>query len=158
LALVLLSAAPRGFAAKNSVCLSFDAHVRLGLEHAFNDRLGLKYDLGASPLGTVVADVLAVVYLLAPEKRWQFALCPGIPYAGAPMTFDEGMVSLGVTALTRYRFSDRVSLDLRTGVAFPFYLARGKPVIRTYFWPDLSLGVTFTPRRSAGRAGSSQPE
>lgn len=126
--------------------------LRYGMEHRFNDRIGGRFDIGASPVGLIVADVLMFVYLLPESKKWQVNICAGITNAGVPFSFNEAMVALGASVLVRRRLTDILNFEFRLGEGFPFFFAKDKDIIRDTdlplgLWPDIMIGLSWTPRK-----------
>ena len=149
---ILLTAACAAQAqeSKNALCfaMNWQFGILAGIEHRFNERSGLKADLGAAIFGLVLADALFVVYLLPEQYRWQLALCAGVPNAGAPMTFEGGMVSLGGDILARFKATQKVGIDMRIGAGKPLFFEKDKDIIRDInfpldLWPDFAVGVSI---------------
>lgn len=148
--LLLIAATEKSYSSENLLCLSLDwqASIRCGVEYKINRPLGIKWDAGIAIPGILVADAFLVVYLLPEKYRWQLNICAGIPNVGTPLTFSGAMVSFGGSILTRYKISEKVSIDLRVGEGFPLFFEKDKNIIRHInfpfnLWPDLTFSVNF---------------
>lgn len=135
-----------------SISLNWQLAVLAGIEHKFNDHIGLRGDIGVAIFGVVVADALFMVYFLPNHCRWQVGLGAGVPNAGMVLSFDAGMVSLGGAVLTRFKASDRLNIDFRLGTGFPLFFEKDQEMIRDIhfplnLWPDIMLGVSFEMRK-----------
>jgi hypothetical protein len=146
--------AGKSFASENLFCinLNWQLAVLAGIEHKFNDHIGLRGDFGMAIFGLVVADALFMVYLLPDHYRWQVGLSAGVPNAGMALTFDAGMVALGGTVLTRFKATDKLNIDFRLGTGFPLFFEKDTEMIRDInfpldLWPDIMLGVSFEIRK-----------
>jgi hypothetical protein len=152
--MLIVLIAGKTYASENLFCVNINIQlgVLAGIEHKFNDHIGLRGDFGLAIPGLVIVDALFMVYFLPDTYRWQVGLGVGVPNAGMPFSFDAGMVSLGGTVLTRFKASDKLNIDFRLGAGFPLFFEKDNDVIRdTGFplglWPDLMLGVSFELRK-----------
>ncbi len=148
---LLFALTAKSFSSDNLFCLGLDwqLSIRGGIEHKFNHRLGMKYDIGISIIGLLVADALVTVYLLPEDSRWELNICAGIPNFSTPITFEGAMLSFGGSLLTRFKINEKVSIDLRIGEGYPLFFEKDKDIIRDIhfplnLWPDFVLGVSFS--------------
>ncbi|MHC4781373.1 MAG: hypothetical protein ACYTFG_22590 [Planctomycetota bacterium] len=126
--------------------LDWTVGSRAGLEHVVDHPLGFKAHIGMSPFGLITADAFAVIYCLPQDHYFRLNVLLGIPFTGATVTFEGGLVALGGSIEVGYWTNPRVSLNFRIGAGFPFFFERGKDAIRnTQFplnlWPDLAFTV-----------------
>jgi len=147
---ILLITAVSGFSSDNLLCfgINLQAGLHAGIEHRFAKRFSGKCDLGISVIGLITADALAVFHLTPPDRKWELNVCGGMPDAGVPFTFKEGMISLGAALMGRRYFRTRLSTDLRIGAGFPLFFKKGSDVVRDTnwplnLWPDLMLGFNI---------------
>jgi len=148
---VLLAALVQTAAASEKlVCISSGLFmgIRGGLEQRFDRDLGWRVDLGISPFGLVTSDAFFAVFLLPRESRWRVNLLFGIPSAAMILTFNAGMISVGGSCSVGIWVNDRISLDFRLGMGFPFFFEKGEPVIRDIgfpldLWPDAAFSLNI---------------
>jgi hypothetical protein len=125
--------------------------VRLGVEKPVAEFLSVKGDLGVSVFGVLVADALLVVHTTRWKEGPRVDILVGVPNAGAPVTFEGAMVSVGASIRPSLPWGDTRRIGFRIGAGYPFFFERDKPIIRDIrmpleVWPDAGVEIAWQPR------------
>ena len=124
--------------------------ARIGVEKPVAEFLSVKGDLGVSVFGVLLADALLVVHTTRWKEGPRVDILVGVPNAGAPVTFEGAMVSVGASIRPSLPWGETRRIGFRIGAGYPFFFERDKPIIRDIrmplaVWPDAGIEIAWQP-------------
>ncbi len=131
-----------------SLAIDWQLSVQGGIEHRFNDSIGIEGSLGASLTGLIAAECYLLYDASLLPDPWFDMFLIGIPNFFLVPTFEGAMLSLGGAAEAGRMLGDTLALSLRAGAGFPIFFEGGGVTVRdTNFplgiWPEVSILLSF---------------